>query len=170
MDRLSHPDPIIRDRARTKFLKSVREGRNIERSKQEAELLKDMEAGHQMISKSNYLKYVDDKKAQDKKDHLGRLVPTNVFGEIPKLGLVKAGLPSDVEEIQDSIIFKPPERINNYATIFGESLDKWLREQSDRNKTDLCVVQGGRRRKKTRRRKSRRHKTRRHKTRNYKHY
>jgi len=75
-----------------------------------------------------------------------------------------------IQEIQDSIIFKPPERINNYATIFGESLNKWLKEQSYRNKTDLCVVQGGRRRKKTRRRKSRRHKTRRKKTRNYKRY
>ena len=37
------------------------------------------------------------------KDHLGRLVPTNVFGEIPKLGLVKAGIPSDVEEILDTV-------------------------------------------------------------------
>jgi repressor LexA len=37
------------------------------------------------------------------KDHLGRLIPTNTFGEIPKLGLVKAGIPSDVEEIQDSV-------------------------------------------------------------------
>jgi len=37
------------------------------------------------------------------KDHLGRLVPTNVFGEIPKLGLVKAGIPSDVEEISDTV-------------------------------------------------------------------
>ena len=38
------------------------------------------------------------------KDHLGRLVPTDTFGEIPKLGLVKAGLPSEVEEeILDTI-------------------------------------------------------------------
>jgi len=42
IDRLSHPDPIIRDRARTEFLKTVREGRNIERSKQESELLKSL--------------------------------------------------------------------------------------------------------------------------------
>ncbi len=32
------------------------------------------------------------------KDHLGRLMPTKSFGEIPVLGLVKAGFPSDVEE------------------------------------------------------------------------
>ena len=37
------------------------------------------------------------------KDHLGRLIPTDSFGEIPKLGLVKAGIPSEVEELQDTI-------------------------------------------------------------------
>lgn len=37
------------------------------------------------------------------KDHLGRLMPTDAFGEIPRLGLVKAGIPSDVEELSDTI-------------------------------------------------------------------
>lgn len=37
------------------------------------------------------------------KDHLGRIVPTNIFGEIPKLGLVKAGFPSDAEEVADTV-------------------------------------------------------------------
>lgn len=37
------------------------------------------------------------------KDHLGRLIPTQSFGEIPMLGLVKAGFPSDVEEQTDNI-------------------------------------------------------------------
>lgn len=32
------------------------------------------------------------------KDHLGRLIPTDTFGEIPKLGFVTAGLPASVEE------------------------------------------------------------------------
>src|SRR3989344_4645792 len=32
------------------------------------------------------------------KDHLGRLVPTDSFGEVPMLGLVTAGLPASVEE------------------------------------------------------------------------
>ena len=32
------------------------------------------------------------------KDHLGRLVPTTAFGEVPMLGLVTAGLPATVEE------------------------------------------------------------------------
>ena len=37
------------------------------------------------------------------KDHLGRLIPSENFGEIPRLGFVKAGIPSDVEELQDTI-------------------------------------------------------------------
>src|SRR3989344_2989717 len=37
------------------------------------------------------------------KDHLGRLIPVNSFGEIKLAGLVKAGLPSDVEEQQDTV-------------------------------------------------------------------
>ena len=32
------------------------------------------------------------------KDHLGRLIPTKTFGEVPMLGFVTAGLPADVEE------------------------------------------------------------------------
>ena len=37
------------------------------------------------------------------KDHLGRLLPTDTFGEIPKLGYVKAGFPSEVEELFDTV-------------------------------------------------------------------
>ena len=37
------------------------------------------------------------------KDHLGRLIPVNAFGEIKMAGLVKAGLPSDVEEQVDTV-------------------------------------------------------------------
>src|SRR5258708_3456343 len=38
------------------------------------------------------------------KDHLGRLVPSKSFGEVPKLGLVTAGFPATVEEeLVDSI-------------------------------------------------------------------
>lgn len=38
------------------------------------------------------------------KDHLGRLIPTESFGEIPMLGLVTAGLPADAnEELLDTI-------------------------------------------------------------------
>jgi repressor LexA len=37
------------------------------------------------------------------KDHLGRLVPTETFGEIQMAGLVKAGPPSDVDELSDTV-------------------------------------------------------------------
>ena len=38
------------------------------------------------------------------KDHLGRLIPTESFGEIPMLGFVTAGLPATVdEELTDTI-------------------------------------------------------------------
>ncbi len=37
------------------------------------------------------------------KDHLGRLIPANSFGEIKLAGLVKAGLPSEAEELPDTI-------------------------------------------------------------------
>jgi len=54
-DRLSDPDPIIRDRARTEFLKTVREQRNIERSKQESELLKNMPPENDLVKQVKYL-------------------------------------------------------------------------------------------------------------------
>jgi len=38
------------------------------------------------------------------KDHLGRLVPSESFGEVPLLGFVTAGLPANVdEELTDSV-------------------------------------------------------------------
>src|SRR3989338_5395047 len=37
------------------------------------------------------------------KDHLGRLVPSNSFGEITMAGLVKAGPPSEVDELYDTV-------------------------------------------------------------------
>lgn len=37
------------------------------------------------------------------KDHLGRLAPSESFGEIPMAGLVKAGPPSDVDELEDTV-------------------------------------------------------------------
>ncbi len=37
------------------------------------------------------------------KDHLGRLMPSKSFGEVPVLGLVKAGFPSDVDEQPDTM-------------------------------------------------------------------
>jgi len=58
------------------------------------------------------------------KDHLGRLIPTESFGEIPKLGFVTAGFPASVEEeLVDTI-----------------KLDDLLIEK--KNKTYLLTVDG----------------------------
>lgn len=38
------------------------------------------------------------------KDSLGRLIPTNMFSEIPMLGSVKAGLPSPTDEVLDDTV------------------------------------------------------------------
>lgn len=37
------------------------------------------------------------------KDRLGRLIPTSSFGDVPMAGFVKAGLPSSVDELRDTI-------------------------------------------------------------------
>lgn len=44
-----------------------------------------------------------------KKDNLGRLIPSMSFGEIPILGLVKAGFPSPTEELVETTI-----NLNNF--------------------------------------------------------
>ncbi|MCF7833975.1 MAG: transcriptional repressor LexA [Candidatus Pacebacteria bacterium] len=40
------------------------------------------------------------------KDNLGRLIPSDSFGEVPLLGSVKAGFPSTAEEVEDSMNLK----------------------------------------------------------------
>jgi len=57
------------------------------------------------------------------KDHLGRLIPTETFGEIPKLGLVKAGFPSDVDEIPDSTINLDNFLIGNKSLTYMLEVD-----------------------------------------------
>ncbi len=37
------------------------------------------------------------------KDSLGRLIPSNLFSEIPMIGSVKAGFPSQAEEVRESV-------------------------------------------------------------------
>jgi repressor LexA len=57
------------------------------------------------------------------KDHLGRLVPSANFGEIPKLGLVKAGLPSEVDEIPDTTINLDNFLIGNKSLTYMLEVD-----------------------------------------------
>ena len=55
MDRLSHPDPNVRYDARVEFLKTLREQRNIERSKQESELEKNLPPVNELEKRAKYL-------------------------------------------------------------------------------------------------------------------
>ena len=58
------------------------------------------------------------------KDHLGRLTPTSLFGEVKMLGLIEAGIPSPAEE----------------AVFDTTSLDEWL--VRDRESTYILRVKG----------------------------
>lgn len=87
----------------------------IKKKKREEELLKDMEAGHQMVSKSNYLKYLDDKKAQDKKDHLARLQEQLMRENEISLRM---------KEEERQRIFAEERKINAEAIRRAEALDK----------------------------------------------
>ena len=57
------------------------------------------------------------------KDKQGKLLPNTVFGELPYLGLVEAGIPTHTEEVRDSM-----------------SLDDYLIE--DRSSTYILEVKG----------------------------
>jgi len=62
-----------------------------------------------------------------KKDHLGRLVASDIFDSIPMLGSVKAGFPANVEEeLRDTINIDEyllPEKDNSYMlTVDGDSM------------------------------------------------
>lgn len=60
------------------------------------------------------------------KDHLGRLVPATSFGEIPMAGFVKAGLPSEVEELTDTINLEDmlvgKKELTFMLTVDGDSM------------------------------------------------
>ncbi len=60
------------------------------------------------------------------KDYLGRLIPLKSFSEIPMLGLVKAGFPSDVDELNDTINldeYLAPKKGSTYMlTVDGDSM------------------------------------------------
>jgi SOS regulatory protein LexA len=58
------------------------------------------------------------------KDHLGRLTPTKLFGEVKMLGLIEAGIPSPAEE----------------EVLDTTTLDEWL--VRDRESTYILRVKG----------------------------
>ncbi len=87
------------------------------------------------------------------KDHLGRLTPDKSFGEVPLLGLVKAGFPSDVDEqvndtvnIEDFLIEK--KAFTYMLEVDGDSMidahikngDMVLAERTDKAKDGDIVI------------------------------
>jgi SOS regulatory protein LexA len=60
------------------------------------------------------------------KDHLGRLIAGELLNSIPLLGSVKAGFPSDVEELRDTVNIQEyliPQKSNTYMlTVDGDSM------------------------------------------------
>ena len=87
------------------------------------------------------------------KDHLGRLMPPKFFGEIPMLGLIKAGFPSAVDEelhetmnLEDLLIEK--KESTYMLEVDGDSMieahieegDMVIIEKTDKAKDGQIVV------------------------------
>ena len=68
------------------------------------------------------------------KDHLGRLLPTSMFNEIPMAGLVKAGLPSDVDSLTDSIDLN--------ALMISRKVETFILEVDGDSMIDLHIEPG----------------------------
>ena len=61
------------------------------------------------------------------KDKLGRLIPSDMFNEIPFVGSVKAGFPAQAEEVRETInlesLITKDKKANTYLfTVDGESM------------------------------------------------
>lgn len=86
------------------------------------------------------------------KDHLGRIVPTKIFDELPMLGSVKAGFPADATEILDTVnindLFVKKAGQTYMLTVDGDSMidehiadgDMILVERSNTAKDGQIVV------------------------------
>jgi len=75
------------------------------------------------------------------KDHLGRLIPSETFGEIPKLGLVKAGFPSIVDEIPDDTINLDDFLIGNKSLTYMLEVDGDSMIDAHIEKGDMVLVE-----------------------------
>ena len=75
------------------------------------------------------------------KDHLGRLIPSETFGEIPKLGLVKAGFPSEVEEIREDTINLDDFLIGNKSLTYMLEVDGDSMIDAHIEKGDMVLVE-----------------------------
>ncbi len=69
------------------------------------------------------------------KDHLGRLVPTQAFGEVPMLGSVTAGLPATVEE-------ELLERVNLDDLLIEKKASTYMLEVDGDSMIDAHIEKG----------------------------
>jgi SOS regulatory protein LexA len=69
------------------------------------------------------------------KDHLGRLIPNNIFSNIPLLGSVTAGFPADVEEeLREAI------NLDNY--LIGKKENTFMLEVDGNSMIDAHIADG----------------------------
>ena len=75
------------------------------------------------------------------KDHLGRLIPTKTFGEIPMLGFVTAGFPVTVEEELADTINLDDLLIKNKASTYMLEVDGDSMIDAHIEKGDMVLVE-----------------------------
>ena len=75
------------------------------------------------------------------KDHIGRLIPTNSFGDVPLLGLVTAGFPATVEEELDDTVNLDNLLIKNKALTYMLEVDGDSMIDAHIEKGDMVLVE-----------------------------
>jgi repressor LexA len=75
------------------------------------------------------------------KDHLGRLVPTETFGEVPMLGYVTAGFPASVEEELADMINLDDLLIKNKPLTYMLEVDGDSMIDAHIEKGDMVLVE-----------------------------
>lgn len=75
------------------------------------------------------------------KDHLGRLIPTKIFGEVPMLGFVTAGFPATVEEELADMVNLDDLLIEKKATTYMLEVDGDSMIDAHIEKGDMVLVE-----------------------------
>jgi SOS regulatory protein LexA len=75
------------------------------------------------------------------KDHIGRLVPSATFGEVPMLGLVTAGLPANVEEELTDTVNLDDLLIKNKSLTYMLEVDGDSMIDAHIEKGDMVIVE-----------------------------
>ncbi|MBI3306030.1 repressor LexA [Candidatus Nomurabacteria bacterium] len=75
------------------------------------------------------------------KDHLGRMIPSSSFGEVPMLGLVTAGLPATVEEELADTVSLDTMLVKNKALTYMLEVDGDSMIDAHIEKGDMVLVE-----------------------------